>query len=157
MGSHSILIRIIDKSDLYLMSPFTENYSLGEEHITAEIVRASTASPDWRHRGCFSQITQCFTHAKLIQPIWLSKQQQLRHLICSTAQRAARKLSFHCACGWNMQCIWEHSLGSSLQQSCVSHHFAPTREEGSATLTPDEAIPGVLVWSRLRCFGEEKN
>lgn len=68
MGSHMISIRIIDNSNLYLMFLFIENYSLGEERITAEEVRVSTEEliALAGGRGCFSLIMQCFTSAKLI-------------------------------------------------------------------------------------------
>lgn len=50
---------------------FIENYSFGEEHILAEKVKVSTEELRVLagDRGCFSQITQCYTGAKLIWPI----------------------------------------------------------------------------------------
>jgi len=50
---------------------FTENYSLGEEHIISDEVRVSTEELTALagDRVCFSQVTQCFTSAKLIWTI----------------------------------------------------------------------------------------
>lgn len=67
MGSHMTFIRIIGKSDLYLMFLFIENCSLREEqHYCRESVSTEELTALAGDRSCFSQITPCFPSAKLI-------------------------------------------------------------------------------------------
>lgn len=158
MGSHIIFIRIIDKPDLYLMFLFIENYSFGEEHIIAEKVKVSTEELTAlaTDKGCFSRITQCFTSAKLIWTIWQSKQQHLWSLICSRTHSGAAKTALSLIIK-TCNVFEKHKLGVGLQPSCVFHHFLPG-EEGSAVLTPDEAIPGTCFpaspGQKARCNGK---